>query len=45
MHTEDLVVDQRRHWQLLEYADELLEEAAVFLVATLKRHFGFSFPL
>jgi hypothetical protein len=45
MHTQDLIVNQRCHWELLEYADELLEEAAVFLVAALKGDFGFALPL
>jgi hypothetical protein len=45
MHTQDLIVDQRRHRQLFEYADEFLEEAAIFLVAALKGHFGFALPL
>jgi hypothetical protein len=45
MHTEDLIVDQSCHWQLLENADELLEQAAIFLVTALKGDFGFALPL
>lgn len=45
MHAQDLVVNERRYRQLLEHADELLEQAAVFLILLCKSNFGLSFPL
>lgn len=45
MHAQNLVVDQRRHRQLLEDVDELLEQPTVLLILLCEGNFGLSFPL
>jgi len=45
MHAEDLVVDQGGDWDLIEDADELLEQAAILLVWSSQLGPRTAFPL
>jgi len=45
MHAEDLVVDQGGDWDLIEDADELLEQAAILLVWSSQLQSRTAFPL